>query len=293
MGRGDRIENIQWHPGFYGAAELELSANRDDLEFHREFNLSKEPLRMDLLIIKKLTDAVIQNEIGRIFRRYNVVEYKSPDDSLSIDDFYKTIGYACLYKGLGETVNQVPAEELTVSIFRESFPQKMIAALQQSGMTVEERFQGIYYVCGRLPFRTQIVAMGELTSVHQSFRILSRNADENDVRAFIEEAVRLSAPGDRNNVSAVLQVSVAANGQLYEKIRRSMIMCDALRELMKDDLVQAKREGVREGIAEGRREGVLGSLANVMKSFSVDADKAMDALHIPAEEREMYRSQLQ
>ena len=70
-------------------------------------------------------------------------------------------------------------------------------------------------------------------------------------------------------------------------------MCDALRELMKDDLVQAKREGVREGIAEGRREGVLGSLANVMKSFSVDADKAMDALHIPAEEREMYRSQLQ
>ena len=62
-------------------------------------------------------------------------------------------------------------------------------------------------------------------------------------------------------------------------------MCDALRELMKDDLVQAKREGVR--------EGVLGSLANVMKSFSVDADKAMDALHIPAEEREMYRSHLQ
>ena len=34
----DHIEaaEIQWHPGFYGAAELELDSNRDDLEFQRE-----------------------------------------------------------------------------------------------------------------------------------------------------------------------------------------------------------------------------------------------------------------
>ncbi len=36
---------------------------------------------MDLLIIKKLADVRIENEIGRIFKRYNVVEYKSPQDS--------------------------------------------------------------------------------------------------------------------------------------------------------------------------------------------------------------------
>lgn len=29
------------------------------------------------------------------------------------------LGYACLYKGLGETVNQVSAEEVIVSIFEE------------------------------------------------------------------------------------------------------------------------------------------------------------------------------
>lgn len=46
--------SIQWHPGFYGAAELEFISNKGELEFQREFNLSKEPLRMDLLIIKKL-----------------------------------------------------------------------------------------------------------------------------------------------------------------------------------------------------------------------------------------------
>ena len=72
----DHIEaaEIQWHPGFYGAAELELDSNRDDLEFQREYNLSKKPLRLDLLIIKKLSDIKIKNEIGYLFKKYNIIE---------------------------------------------------------------------------------------------------------------------------------------------------------------------------------------------------------------------------
>ena len=44
---------IQWHPAFCAAAELELRSNKGDLEFKREYNLSKKPLQMDLLIIEK------------------------------------------------------------------------------------------------------------------------------------------------------------------------------------------------------------------------------------------------
>ena len=65
---------------------------------------------MDLLIIEKRKNVQIQNEIGRIFRRHNVIEYKSPDDGMTIDDFFKTLGYAYLYKGLGEKVDQIPLE---------------------------------------------------------------------------------------------------------------------------------------------------------------------------------------
>ena len=252
------------------------------MEFLEEHHLSEEALRIDLLIVKKIKDTVIQNEIGRIFRGHNVIEYKSPDDNLSIDDFYKTIGYACIYKGLGETVNIIPAEELTVSLFRESYPQKMAAALLQSGMTIEQRFQGIYYVSGQLPFPVQIVATGELKRDHRSLRILSKNADENDVMDFLEAVV--STPGEKNSVSAVLDVSMAANVELYEKIRRENVMCDMLREMMKDELTQATREAKLEGKVE--------FLSNMMKSLSLDADKAMDILCIPAAERETYRSHL-
>lgn len=37
---------IHWHPGFYAAAEIELRQNREELEFHREYNLSKKPLQL-------------------------------------------------------------------------------------------------------------------------------------------------------------------------------------------------------------------------------------------------------
>ena len=174
---------------------------------------------MDLLIIKKLADEPIENEIGRIFKRYNVVEYKSPEDGLSIDDYYKTIGYACLYKGLGECVDQIPAEELTVSIFRESYPRELMEALEKGGNKLEKKYPGIYYVHGNVLFDTQIVVTGRLRrEYHSSLRVLSKNAGEMDVKTFLMETERLKEPGDRNNANAVLQVSIAANEELYQKI---------------------------------------------------------------------------
>lgn len=118
MGNNQKNIEIFWHPGFYGAIEIELISNKGMFEFQREYQLGKQPFRMDLLIIRKKSKVLVENEIGHIFKKYNIIEYKSPGDSLSIDDYYKTVGYACLYKGLGDTVNQIPAKELTVSVFR-------------------------------------------------------------------------------------------------------------------------------------------------------------------------------
>lgn len=88
--------------------------NRKELEFKKEYNLSQKPLQIDLLIVEKRGDVQIENEIGHIFRKHNIVEYKPPEDGLTIDDFFKTLGYAYLYKGLGKRVNEIPLEELTV-----------------------------------------------------------------------------------------------------------------------------------------------------------------------------------
>lgn len=333
MADGLEQMEIQWHPGFYGAAEIELIANKGDLEFLREYNLSKEPIRMDLLIIRKLSDVRIKNEIGHIFKKYNVVEYKSPDDGLSIDDYYKTVGYACLFKGLGETVNQIPAEELTLSIFRESYPRELFAALKDTGMKIEERYHGIYYISGHTLFDTQIIVTGQLDrETHRSLRVLSRKAQEEDVRYFIEETSGLRNPGDRSNVDAVLQVSVSANKELYREIRRrNSAMCEALRELMKDEIEEEKRIAVEAATREIReaaaievakaaketkeakeakeaaaievakaakeikktaKETVLTDIRSLMENTKWTAEKAMTALNIPAAEHADYAARL-
>ena len=244
-------DKLQWHPAFCAAAGLEFHEDIERLELKPEYNLSKEPIRIDLLIIKEGSTGQIKNEIGHIMRIYNVIEYKSPEDSLSIDDFNKTIGYACLYKGYGEYVDAVPINELTISIFREARPEKMFLTLQKYGHKIEEKYLGIYYVTEHLPFPVQIIVTQELEpGEHRSLRILSNHAKKEDIEEFLRNVEEMNTPRDRQNVEAVLQVSVKANDELYREIRRDANMCDALRELMKDDLEDARKLGESEGEAK-------------------------------------------
>lgn len=98
-------KKIQWHQAFTAAVWLEFSENRDNLIYEKEYNLNTKPLEINLLVIKKQRHSHIYNEIGRLFRGHNILEYKSPEDHLNIDSFYKAIAYACLYKSYGETID--------------------------------------------------------------------------------------------------------------------------------------------------------------------------------------------
>ena len=215
--------------------------------------MSKEPIRIDLLIIKEENaDKVMKNEIGHIMRKYNVLEYKGPGDELSIDTLYKTLGYACLYKGYGKTINEIPADELTVSLFREAYPQKLFWELERKGYVLEEKYPGIYYVRGNILFPVQIVVISRLNrTMHSSLRILSANADIEDIRKFLEQTENMKTPQERNNIDAVLQASVSANYEIYQKVRRANGMCEALRELMKDEIEQDVARGEARGEARG------------------------------------------
>ena len=112
---------------------------------------------------------------------------------------------------------------------------------------------------------------------------------EEDVRGFIEEASRLTEPGDRSNADAVMQASVSANRVLYEKIRRcNPVMCEALRELMKDEIEREIEE--RERKAE--RKISIELIKNLMDSTKWTAEQAMEAMKVPVKDREQYMAGL-
>ena len=140
-----------WHPAFFAGIQIELAEDADNLVFENEHQLGTKPMEIDVLIIKKETDRPVKKNIGRIFKKHNIIEYKSPDDSLSVDDFYKVYGYTCFYKADARYVNSIHADELTITFVAEKYPRKMIKHLTKiKKYQVTEVEKGIYYVNGDL-----------------------------------------------------------------------------------------------------------------------------------------------
>jgi len=136
---------IPWHPAFIEALQLELDAYKDVLEFKTELQLTTEPLRIDCVVIKKIKEVEIKKNIGKIFRTWNIIEYKSPDDYVSVNDFYKVYGYACFYKHLEE----IPITDLTITFVESHYPKELIKHLRKiRGYTVAETSSGVYNING-------------------------------------------------------------------------------------------------------------------------------------------------
>ena len=185
-----------------------------------------------------------------------VKRYKNPYDSLSIDDFFKVIGYAMLFKSSGRTVNEIQLPDITVSLFRHTVPRELFRELQACGADLRKRHEGIYTVARLLPFPVQIVVTRELQGdAFSVFRVLAPDAKEADVRTFIGLARTSEDPGSRRNADAVFQVSASANRRLYDRLRRSTDMCDALMEIFQEEIAVKVEEGRQEGREEGRQEG--------------------------------------
>ena len=268
---------LQWHPAFCAAARLEFNEDMEALEFYSEYNLSRKPLQIDLLIVEKNKNVRIKNQIGHIFRQNNIIEYKCPGDAMSIDDFYKTVAYACMYKALGEHVDAVKADELTISMMREAYPESMIASLNRQGVELEKVYDGIYYLKNFF-IPTQIVVMKELSpGLHNSFRVLSRNAKRKDIETFVRDVESYIGKSEKMDADAVLQVSMSANYALYEKVRRENTMCEALRRLMKDEIEETLDKATKEAreiaLEQGREKGLTEGRTQMQKETSVALSK--------------------
>ncbi|GMO43023.1 MAG: hypothetical protein Pg6C_04650 [Treponemataceae bacterium] len=146
-------EKTLWHTAFVQALQLELEDYADALEFKAEYRLTTEPLRIDVVVVKKKADAVIEKNIGRIFRTHNIVEFKSPRDSFSASDLTKTFAYFFLYAA----IEAADIRDCTLSLIGARKPAAVIDCLKKMfGYRVEKNAAGVYYVHGQA-FPIQII----------------------------------------------------------------------------------------------------------------------------------------
>jgi hypothetical protein len=156
-------EQIDWHTAFFEGLQAEFESYKDLLEFISEVPLTTEPLRIDVVVIKKRSDILIEKNIGQIFRKVNIVEYKSETDYFSVADLHKTIAYVHLYMSLNSTSTEpITEQNTTLSIVLYKNPREVIKYIKLNyGWEFDKKFEGVYYVTGS-NFRIQIINCKEL-----------------------------------------------------------------------------------------------------------------------------------
>ncbi len=278
-----RDTDIQWHPAFVSAMELELKKDKNKLEFQREYNLNTKPLQIDLLVIKKDNVATLSNEIGKIFKGYNIIEYKSPDDSLNIDIFYKTQAYAGLYKAAGKTVNEREAEDITVSIIRESKPIELFKLLKSKNVQMTMPYKGIYYINNGIAiFPTQIIVTKELSDEgHTWIKSLSNKMQMPDMKRLLTETAKLKSDYEKELADSILEVALKVNSMLVEKLRGDGDMSGALLELVEPLILEREEKAEQKGAIKGavnalHNFGISNEdiKADIMKSYNLSEEEA-------------------
>lgn len=277
---------IQWHPGFVSAMNLELAENRTDLIYEKEYNLNSKPLEIDLLVIKKDKNTEIVNEIGKQFLGHNIMEYKSPEDQFNIDTFYKSGAYASLYKAYGETVDGREADDITVSIVRQSKPIGLFRYFEEHGIRMINPYCGIYYVLDAVLFPTQIIVTKELNKGnHMWLAALSDDMEKQDMRGLLEKIDGLTQKLDRELADSVLEVSIRANRQIVEELRGDENMCQALLEIMEPEIKEIRELEVRKGKIIGTVETLreFGQnndeiVKNLMRKYHLSLEEARNYL---------------
>jgi hypothetical protein len=101
--------------------------------------------------------------------------------------------------------------------------------------------------------------------------VLSAQVEQDDIQNFLTDSEQLMEQGDKENIDALLQVSVAANTSAYSEIRREAgHMCEAIQELFKDEIDKK----VMEGKSEGKREGKIETLIALVKDNLITLSEA-------------------
>ncbi len=276
-------QTLQWHPIFGTAIQLNTVREAETIILKSELELNKMPMRIDLVLIKKDKKPLKKN-IGRILRGHNIFEYKSPGDTLNIDDFYKTYAYACFYKSNTERVDEISAEDITISFVCSRYPREMSKKLKKErNITAGQVSPGIYYLEGD-PIPIQLILIPELP-YKENLWLSSLRTDlvpGEHLDMLMEDYQNHK---DSKDYQAMMDVIVRANHNTFEEVKD---MCEALHELFAED-VQKEVAKVTEQVTNQVTEQVT---KQVTKQVTQDVTRHNILLFVQALTDDGYKNEV-
>ena len=235
----------RYHYGFYAAMKVEYDIIHANVTYEQEIQLGEDPIRLDFLILKKDASVVLTDPIGEFFKAVNLFEYKSPEDGLSIDDFYKAQGYGLIYKGFDRKVNELPIEDMTLTLIRHSYPRELMKALKNAGFIIHEEYPGIFRAEGKISIPVQLVISSRLPEgEYDGLKLLAKGCTKDAVLYYAERAV---ASGDENikmNAGTVIGVCLDINEKLGTELKEDGVMNEVIKDIFKKDFDEAENRGI-------------------------------------------------
>lgn len=234
---------LQWHPANYAGLQIELAEEKEFLNFEDEHQLGTKPMAIDILIIKKETKHKIRKNIGRIFKKHNIVEYKSPDDYLSIDDFYKVYGYTCFYKADTPSANIISIQDLTITFISHRYPQKLLRHLTtERNFKIQKIEKGIYYLLGDF-IPIQFIVTSKL-SYKENLWLKGLTNDLKDMNLTAALAEDYQKHRTNTLYQSVMDIIMRANKHQFEEAKN---MCEAMREWIREEYADEIEEAFQDG----------------------------------------------
>ena len=151
------------------ALKIELATTDTNTGYNPNDCMYMQPVAAFLLAIIKSPDIKIQNDIGKIFKGHNIIDYTFFDKTLNTGHFYKSLAYTSLYKASGFEDNCIKADDVTITIVSRDIPQQLFDNLNELGITPEKTGKGIYQIKNMMPFNIQVIVHSEMGEPEQDW----------------------------------------------------------------------------------------------------------------------------
>ncbi len=194
----------QWHGLFGCLLEMELKTRLPDI-YHIEFEypLNQQPLQIDALVVEIEDVQKVPDDynLARIYSKFNIHEFKSPEESLNIIAYNKGLAYAHLFMdiktvmGVNNKKRHLCGDELSLTFICSRNPVKLIRHLRENRHFRVEYSQGIYHVYGE-EYTVQIAVTSHLPD---SENIYLRALTEEHIAERLNEVIDASILSDTND----------------------------------------------------------------------------------------------
>jgi hypothetical protein len=227
-------------------------------------------LKIDVVIVKKAPELVIEKNIARVFKRVNILEYKSPEDYFSVYDFYKVLSYTYLYAALHKT----DIKDMTLSVIETRHPRDLLSYFgEEERCVVVETSPGIYAV-GGYPVVIQVIESRKLPLTENLWlKGLSNDLNAEAAGTILEESRKRKREAELGAyIHAILSANKKTIWEVIKMAEGTLPLDEMMTELMEEFGLTAKWEkrGEARGEARGKKTGWEEAIGLLKQGYTLE-----------------------